>query len=462
MSRHVMVLQGSSSTLDVMSALASNQWLSRRVTHPNEVTPPSGEEHCHVGLAVFDGALTCSPSEFTRVAERSNMEWIAVVPRDSARDPATARALAWSFFDFHTLPVDITRLLYSVGHAHGKGMLRSTTRAGNGSSPQGRLGMIGQSARMLRLYSELEKVTQARMPVLITGESGVGKELAARAIHRGSARSREAFIAINCGALPQSLVESLLFGHEKGAFTGAHERRLGSIEAANRGTVFLDEIGDLPAAAQASLLRFLQESTIVRVGSTRELPIDTRVIAATHMDLRAAARAGHFRKDLFYRLNVLTVDVPALRERSEDRVLLAEHFLRLEFAGRTSATRDFSQDALDAIKHHDWPGNVRELLNRVQRATVMCEGPLITAQDLQLDSSPNADGSAELTEVRDDAGRVAVEAALGRSHYNVAAAARKLGISRVTLYRIIKRLQIPLRERGRNPAARDFSGVPDV
>jgi two-component system, NtrC family, response regulator HydG len=250
---------------------------------------------------------------------------------------------------------------------------------------------------------------------------------------------------VNCGALPQQLTESVLFGHEKGAFTGAHERQIGSIEAAARGTIFLDEIGDLPLPAQASLLRFLQESTIVRIGSTRELRIDARVIAATHMNLRDAVRAGRFREDLFYRLNVLNLEVPALRERGDDCVLLAEHFLRMQYGAQARVRRQMSPEALTAIRRYTWPGNVRELMNRMQRAMVMCESPTIAAEDLQLDSHNNlAHLVGSLSSARNGTERALVSATLARSQYNVAAAARQLGISRVTLYRLLKRLEISI------------------
>jgi DNA-binding NtrC family response regulator len=313
-----------------------------------------------------------------------------------------------------------------------------------------RIGMIGQSPRMLRLFRELEKVMRSRAPLLITGESGVGKELAARAVHLGSERARGPFVPVNCGALPQPLIETLLFGHEKGAFTGAHDRQIGSIEAAHQGTILLDEIGDLPRAAQATLLRFLQESTIVRVGSTRELRIDARVIAATHRDLSGAVRAGHFREDLFYRLNVLNVEVPPLRERGADCMLLAEHFFGCDPSGRASGLRGFSEDAIAAIHQYTWPGNVRQLFNHVQRATVMCDGPLIVAEDLDLGAQKDSKHHGSLAGTRAGTERALVEATLQQTGYNIAASARSLGISRVTLYRLIHRLHVRIRDHSRH------------
>jgi DNA-binding NtrC family response regulator len=428
-------------------ALAAQAWSSLRATHPDQVATALDGKGCHVGIAVFDDALQCSPNEFADVVQNSGMEWIAIIPPHGARDRADARALSSSYFDYHTLPVDPDRLMYSLGHAHGKALLRQSLLT-HIEPTSGRFGMIGKSAKMLALFSELDKILRGgRAPVFITGESGVGKELAARAVHRGS-RGDGPFIPVNCGALPDTLIESLLFGHEKGSFTGAHERRIGSIEAAHGGTIFLDEIGDLPRPAQASLLRFLQESTIVRVGSTREIRVDTRVIAATHMDLNEAVRAGRFREDLFYRLNVLNVDVPPLRDRDTDCLLLAEHFFR-DSDTRAAHVQGFSREALKAMQQHTWPGNVRELLNRVQRAMVMCEGALITSKDLQLVPIAGARRSGSLASARDGIERIIVEEALVRNDYNIAATARDLRVSRVTLYRLLKRLRVKLKGHSR-------------
>ena len=237
---------------------------------------------------------------------------------------------------------------------------------------------------LLALYAAIDKIACAHAPVLITGESGVGKELAALAIHRASSRHAGAFIPVNCGAIPDTLIETHLFGHDKGAFTGAYNKQIGSIAAADGGTILLDEIGDLPITSQASLLRFLQESTVARIGSTRQTRIDARVIAATHVDLATAVRAGRFREELFYRLNVLPVDVPPLRERSTDIIPLANHIFEGNRVGKAPGVRGFSADARAAMQRHFWPGNIRELINRIHRAMVMCDGPLITAKDLQL------------------------------------------------------------------------------
>lgn len=439
MSRKVLVLQGAVSDLDLGPALDAHHWETRRARTLEEVTDTAHGSDCQVGVAVFDAALDCSPEEVADRVESLDMEWIALLPKDTPRKRGSGRALATSFFDFHTLPLDDLRLLYSLGHAYGKSQLRHMAFA-DSSSDRGRYGMIGESPCMLALYRHLERVMSASAPLLLTGESGVGKELAARAVHLGSTRAHGPFIPVNCGALPQQLIESLLFGHERGAFTGAHERQIGSIEAAHHGTIFLDEIGDLPRSAQASLLRFLQESTLTRIGSTREVRIDARVIAATHRDLRTAVRTGDFREDLYYRLNVLHVELPPLRARGADSLLLAEHFLRQKINGRQRAVRGFSDSALTAIQRHSWPGNIRELLNRVQRAVVMANGSLITPADLQLEEQTNLHPTSSLADARAGTERRVIEYALDRSGHNIAATARELGVSRVTLYRMLKRL----------------------
>jgi DNA-binding NtrC family response regulator len=457
MTRSVVLVQSMDSTQDLVSMLAEHHWEFLRVTRPQQIVETTlNGNGCHVGIVVFDDALACSPTKFTDIAP-AGMEWIAVLPSDKTRDPATANALASGFFfDHHTLPVDRSRLLYCLGHAYGRATLRRTLSK-QLAKAEGRFGMIGRSPKMQTLHAQIERIMRASASVLITGESGVGKELAALAIHHGSTRSKGPFVPVNCGALPVNLVESLLFGHERGAFTGAHERHIGSIEAADRGTIFLDEIGDLPLAAQASLLRFLQESTVVRVGSTRSLRIDTRVIAATHTDLEAAVRDGKFREDLFYRLNVLRVQVPPLRERGDDCLLLAEHFLEANHADEAPSVLSFADDVPQAMRRYSWPGNVRELANRVQRAIVMCDGPLIRAFDLQLDQ-PATTSAVSLANARSGMERNIVESALGRCRNNVAATARELGISRVTLYRLLRRLKISPRADRASLASRSQCG----
>ena len=301
----------------------------------------------------------------------------------------------------------------------------------------------GQGPAIARLREQIRKVAATEAPVLIGGESGSGKELAARAIHQCSHRSAGSFVAVNCGAISPSLIQSELFGHERGAFTGASSERRGLIEAASGGTIFLDEIGDLPIELQTNLLRFLQEKTISRVGGVRNIHVDVRVVAASHVDLAEAVAVGQFREDLFYRLNVLSIDVAPLRRRMEDVPILAEYFFQRCVAKSRTRVRGFSRQALAAMLAHAWPGNVRELFNRVQRAVVMTDRRLIGPTDLGLQAVENVAGMG-LDVARTAAERDVICLTLTRVGRNVTHAARELGVSRMTLYRLMDKHGIAL------------------
>ena len=305
--------------------------------------------------------------------------------------------------------------------------------------------LVGGSAAMLAVHASLHKFAPVDLPVLVTGETGTGKELAARALHDMSLRRGRPFIAVNCGALPAYLVQSELFGHEKGAFTGAMARRIGLFEAADGGTIFLDEIGDLPLDAQINLLRVLQEGALERVGSNHSIRIDVRVVAATHVDLEEAVAQGRFREDLYYRLDVLRLRMPTLRERNDDVELLARHFLAQFREQHRVRARGFDATARRQLRNHRWPGNVRELMNRVRRAAVVSENELIDAAALQLrDAIASAPGDDGLDEVRVHAEREAVLATLRDSGFNVSECARRLRVSRVTIYRLCKKHRLEL------------------
>ncbi len=339
--------------------------------------------------------------------------------------------------DFHTRPVDPLRLGHTLGHAYGVAQLRA--QPAGPEQPRRDMALIGASAPMARLRQHIAKVAAADAPVLIWGESGSGKELTARAIHTHSTRVGGPFVAVNCGAIPASLIQSELFGHERGAFTGAARDKRGLIESAAGGTIFLDEIGDLPLELQANLLRFLQEKTIYRVGSAHSIAVDVRVIAASNVNLQEAAAEGRFREDLFYRLNVLPVDVPPLRARKDDLPLLARHFFKTYAADRAPRLKGFSHKAIQAIVEHDWPGNVRELINRVRRAMVMSEARLISPQDLGLERRAEGRANEALDDARIRAERGAISVSLQRSGKNITRAARELGVSRMTLYRLMEK-----------------------
>ena len=303
-------------------------------------------------------------------------------------------------------------------------------------------GLLGTGARMQTVFDSIRKVATTDAPVLILGESGTGKEMTARAIHQRSARKAGPFVAINCSAIPESLIESELFGHEKGSFTGAHTQRKGRIEHSSGGTLFLDEIGEIPLPIQVKLLRFLQEQCIERVGGRQEIPVDTRVIAATNADLKKGMSSGSFREDLFYRLAVVQIVLPPLRERDDDIVLLAQSFLQRFGAenGKTNIT--FGPDALRAIRQHSWPGNVRELQNRVRRAVIMGEGRRLTPADLELEPNAGAAQGTTLKEARERLESEMIRQALRKHGGRITSAAIELGISRPTLYELMDKLGI--------------------
>jgi two-component system NtrC family response regulator len=301
-------------------------------------------------------------------------------------------------------------------------------------------GLITASEPMLKICRTVEKVAPANATVLLLGESGTGKEVLARGVHELSPRADKRFVAINCAAIPDTLLESELFGYEKGAFTGAAKQTIGKIEYANEGTLFLDEIGDLPMPLQAKLLRFLQERVIERLGGRGEIPVDVRVVCATHRDLAGMIREGSFREDLFYRLSEISISIPPLRERPGDAVLLAQAFLERYAREMGRSLRGFTAEALRAVEAHTWPGNVREMENLVKRATIMAESNQITAADLGL-----APGAAEpqpinLRQARENAERQAVSRALAQSEGSIAQAAELLGITRPTLYDLMAKI----------------------
>lgn len=301
-------------------------------------------------------------------------------------------------------------------------------------------GMIGSSIQMQPIFETIRKVATSDAPVLILGESGTGKEMAARAVHQKSNRRTGPFVAINCSAIPETLLESELFGHEKGAFTGAHAQRKGRIESANEGTLFLDEIGEIPLPIQVKLLRFLQEQTIERVGGRQEIQINTRVVAATNVDLKKAMATGAFREDLFYRLAVVQVTLPPLRERDADVRLLAQFFLNRFAADVKKTNLSFDQDAIRALNKHTWPGNVRELENCVRRAAIMCEGRRVTAKDLELSASGLGPNVITLKDAREAVERQMLQQALKKYGGKIAPAAAELGLSRPTIYELMEKL----------------------
>jgi len=364
---------------------------------------------------------------------------VIVVTGNGERDNAL-RAVGAGAYDFYQKPLDVEVLKLLVRRAYQIYDLErqnESLRSAQALAPFE--GIIGSDAALQKLCRTIEKVAPADVAVLILGESGTGKELIARALHSLSPRRQKRFVAINCAAIPEQLLESELFGYEKGAFTGAGRTTPGKIETANGGTLFLDEIGDMPATLQAKVLRFLQQRVIERVGGREEIPVDVRIVCATNQDLPALISAQRFRQDLYFRIAEITVRVPALRERGADVVVLAHSFLRTFAVGAAQSKRRFSDDALAALQAYSWPGNVRELENKVKSALIVAEGPLVTAADLELAPPAEVSNVLNLKDVRVKAERQAVIQALQAAGGNVARAAELLGIARPTLYDLIDR-----------------------
>lgn len=354
----------------------------------------------------------------------------------------TLQAVGAGAYDFLTKPVDMDELKLLLRRAfHVAGLEREYAEMQRGVLADTFEGMVGTSPAMQEVFGVLRKVATASAPVLILGESGTGKEMAALAIHRRSRAREGPFVAINCNAIPESLMESELFGHEKGAFTGAGTQRIGLIESASGGTLFLDEIGELPLPIQVKLLRFLQEKTFQRVGGRQEIASDVRIVAATNADLNEAIRNGGFREDLYFRLAVVVLRLPALRDRGEDVQLVAREFLRRFAAQNGRGDLALAPDAVRALSRHRWPGNIRELQNRIQRAVIMAEGNRLTAADLELAGTGGETGGIlTLKEAREQAERALIERALQRHRGRITAAAEELGVSRPTLYELMQKL----------------------
>jgi len=358
-----------------------------------------------------------------------------------------SQAIGQGAYDFFSKPIKIDELKVVVARALNVSQLQRQHREQSASDePDSFEGILGNSSQIQKVFATIQKTARTDASVLIVGESGTGKELVARAIHQLSARQGGPFIAINCGAIPETLLESELFGHEKGAFTGAHLQRQGRIERAQRGTLFLDEIGDLAAAVQVKLLRFLQERVIERVGGRSLIPVDARVIAATNADLGKSMAEGRFREDLYYRLAVMVIPMPPLREREEDVVLLANAFLERQAAAQQKKLI-FTEKALKALKTHGWPGNVRELENRVQRAAIMAETGRVTPEDLGLTACYEAFEGQSLAKAREELERHLIETALTKTKGSLTRAAAELSISRPTLYDLMEKLGLLRRGR---------------
>ena len=401
---------------------------------------PPDPDGSTVGLAILEKILTHGPK--TKVI---------VVSGSEDREDAV-QAVARGAWDFFQKPIDGEALGFIVKRAFHVARLEAENRRLKSDLSQALPGLITANPAMLEACRTVERIAPTSVNVLLLGESGTGKEVLARAVHEKSPRRDQPFVAINCAAIPDALLESELFGYEKGAFTGATRQVKGKIETADRGTLFLDEIGDMPFNLQAKLLRFVEERRIERLGGRQPIDVDVRIVSATHQPLMTRVAEEQFRQDLLYRLAGLTIEIPALRARGDDALLLAQHFVETFAAEHGRPSARLAEDAKRVIMAHGWPGNIRELANLIQRAVILAEGRIIKASDLNLDTSPGRSGCAvagpalqpqaefiSLRDARDQAERQAVDAAVKKSEGNLSTAAKLLGISRPTLYSLLRR-----------------------
>ncbi len=371
-----------------------------------------------------------------------NTKVIVVTGREEKENAVTAIGMGAS--DFFQKPLDADILTFIVDRAFRLYELeKENQELSMGESTSRLKGVIASSPKMLEVCRTIEKIAPADVTTLLLGETGTGKEVLAKAIHELSDRKDKSFSAINCAAIPENLLESELFGYEKGAFTGATQLKKGKIELADGGTLFLDEIGDMPMALQPKMLRFLQERVIERVGGVRQIPVDVRVICATHQDIQSLIEQNLFREDLYYRVSEISLNIPPLRAREGDSVIIAQALLKSLGKQLNRPNLRLSDDAMRAIKNYDWPGNVREMINKVKRAAIMADDKTITASDLELcDALSLSEDALNLRQIRDAAEKTAVVQAIQASQHNMAKAARLLGITRPTLYNLAEKYDI--------------------
>ncbi|MGL4564574.1 MAG: PEP-CTERM-box response regulator transcription factor [Halioglobus sp.] len=396
-----------------------------------------------LGLPPDPGGVTEGMATLQEILSLNPQTKVIVVTGDNDRANAV-RAIALGAYDFYQKPADPEILALMVERAYQVHELELENRRLQQTGKTSPLaGIIANSPNMLDLCRTIEKVAPTDITTLLLGASGTGKERFAQALHELSGRAKNKIVAINCAAIPDTLLESELFGYEKGAFTGATQQTIGKIEYVDGGTLFLDEIGDLPLELQAKLLRFLQERVVERLGGRKEIPVDVRIICATHQNLQEHIRDGRFREDLYYRISEITINIPLLKDREGDAIVIARAFLDRYSRELKRPLKGFDPEAVLALGAHDWPGNVRELESRIKRATIMADGSFITREDLDLPPAP-ATGSADtaplnLKQVREEAEQKAVKQALAATDNNITEAANALGITRPTLYSILEK-----------------------
>ncbi len=393
---------------------------------------PPDPSNASEGLKALDEILQLAPA--TKVI---------VVTGNDDRENAI-KAVAMGAYDFYQKPIDIEVLHMIVDRAFQLGQLEKDNQQLKLSYTEPLKGIIATSDKMQKLSRMIEKIAPTNATTLLLGESGTGKEVLAKVIHALSNRTDKPFVAVNCAAIPENLLESELFGYEKGAFTGAIKKTKGKIEYANGGTFFLDEIGDLPFSLQAKLLRFIQERTIERLGGRSEITIDVRIICATHQNIQQLIDEGRFREDLYYRINEITVDIPPLRDRGEDAVLIAMALLKRFSEEHGKNIKGFTDDAVQLIETYGWPGNIRQLENKIKRAVIMADKPNISAEDLEIELTTEKLIPLNLKKVREIAETTAIKRALTYTDNNISNAAKLLGVTRPTLYALFTKYGIEI------------------
>jgi len=370
---------------------------------------------------------------------------VIVITGNDDRENAV-KAIGLGAYDFYQKPIDPEIVKTIINRAYKLNQLEKENRMLQQKMGKTLDGLITNDSEMLRICRMVEKIAPTDTSTLLIGASGTGKEILARALHELSDRHENRLVAINCAAIPENLLESELFGYEKGAFTGANKQTVGKIELANGGTLFLDEIGDLPIALQAKLLRFLQERVIERVGGRKEIPVDIRVVCATHRDINSMVSNNEFRDDLYYRLSEITITIPPLGARTGDSILIARALLQKYVSMHNPKVKGFTKEAINAMEKYEWPGNVRELENKVKRAVIMAESPYISQDELGLDDLSQTELSINLRTIREQAERTAITRALNASGYNIKVSADILGVTRPTLYDLMKKLNLEKKE----------------
>ncbi|MFT4614355.1 MAG: two-component system NtrC family response regulator [Bacteroidia bacterium] len=411
---------------------------SEAINHLRRVQP--GVVLLDLGLPPDPGGVTEGLATLSEILALAPETKVIVVTGDNERSNAV-KAIALGAYDFHQKPADPEMLSLLVDRAHHVYELeRENRRLQQHDQNMPLRGIITASPQMLKVCRTIEKIAPSNITTLLLGASGTGKERCAQALHELSPRAEKPMVAINCAAIPENLLESELFGYEKGAFTGAAKTTPGKIEYAHEGTLFLDEIGDLPMELQAKLLRFLQERVVERIGGRKEIPVDVRIICATHQDLPALIERGHFREDLYYRISEIVLDIPPLKDRDGDVLVLAKSFLNVLADEYKSNVKEFSSASISAMEAHGWPGNVRELESKIKRGVIMADGHQITPEDLELADEGLEPLPLNLKEVREEADRRAVVRAMNHCNDNITDAANTLGITRPTLYNLLERL----------------------